>query len=88
MYYLIRRAKLLQLFFTEFTPRPIQSIRRDIRAFLYVIALFASSFLNVSLLPSTKVKCRIDQFQKDSLVESCERTLVSEFAILSQNWCS
>ena len=41
-------------------------------------------FLNVLLLPFTKVKSEINRIQKDSLGKSYEKTLVSEFAVLAQ----
>ena len=50
---------------------------------LYVVLLL-SVFLNTLLL--TKVKSQIDQWQKDSLVKSCEWILVSDFTILAQKW--
>ena len=43
-------------------------------------------FLNGLLLPFTNVKSQIDQLQNISLGKKNQRTLVSKFAILGQNW--
>ena len=52
---------------------------RNLRAAYHNVYIF-----NVILLPFTKVLCPNAQLQKDSLGKNYERTVVSDFAILSQ----
>ena len=49
-------------------------------------SVYSEGFCFFRILVFTKVESQIDQLQKDSLGKSNKRTLVSEIAILSQNW--
>ena len=63
---------------------PIQSLIRDVRLCVVSVSVpLFLFFLNVLLLPFTKVKSQIDRIQKDSLRKSYETTLVSDLEILA-----
>ena len=51
-----------------------------------IFMTFSISFFYVILLPFTKVKSNIYHLQKDFLGKCYEKTLVTEIAILTQNW--
>ena len=68
--------------------RPIESISCNVRATKsYIVeccTIFFGFSWNILLLPFTKVLGQSDQLLKESLQNSDEKTMVSEFAILAQ----